>query len=175
MKKIIAFIISIVIYVGLGTNGFAQDTTADKSTTVSALCAAQEEIVQDMLSGVYTINGKIDVVQEYSKEMGIRIAECLKNDMINTGKKIRDNALNGKFKKIKLRFERPSDKKFKVPRKARRKYKRAYKSLKKEFINVRKSKTLNEVLSEKNLIKKIGKVDKILTHKFKKDVNTISK
>jgi len=150
-------------------------TSSDKSTTVSALCTAQEEVIQEILAELYASDGKIDVIKEYEKRMKPRIAECLKLDMIETGVKVQENALNGKFKKIKLSFEKPSDNKFKISGKAKRKYKRAYQAFKKDFVNARKSKSLENVLGEKNLVKKVDKVAKLLTKGFAKDIKTVSK
>jgi len=181
MKNLIACLIAIV-YIGLGTGVYAQqhsDTTttssSEKSTTVSALCTAKEEVIAEILLELYSSDGKIDVVKEFEKRMKPRIAECLKIDMIETGIKVRDNALEGKFKKVNLSFEKPSDNTFKVSGKEKRTYKRAYKKFKNEFVEDRKGKPLNEVLGNKNLAKKVDKVAKVMTRQFKKEVRKISK
>ncbi|MEI6118534.1 MAG: hypothetical protein WCP92_04865 [bacterium] len=158
--------------------GQKKDTTSsssDKSTTISALCTAQEEVIQEILAELYSNTDKIDVIKEYEKRMKPKIAECLKLDMIETGVKVQENALNGKFKKIKLSFEKPSDNKFKISGKAKRQYKRAYQAFKKDFVNARKSKSYDDVLGEKNLVKKVDKVAKLLTKSFAKNIRTISK
>jgi len=186
MKNLIACVITIVC-IGLATGVYAQNnsdtTTADtttttaseKSTTVSALCTAKAEVIAEILSELYASDGKIDVVKEFEIRMKPRIAECLKIDMIETGIKVRDNALVGKFKKVKLSFEKPSDNTFKVSGKEKRTYKRAYKHFKKSFVEDRKGKPLKEVLGNKNLQKKSDKVTKVMTRRFKKDIRKISK
>jgi len=179
MKRLVYVLVS--VYIGLGGNIYAQTnnkntiTAAEKSETVSSLVIAQGETIQKVLDELYTDDGKIDVVKAYEEQIKPKIAECLNMDMMQTGMKVQENASQGKFKKIKLKFEKPSDNTFKVSGKTKRAYKRAYKKFKKEFIETRKSKTLEEILGEKNLSKKVEKVAKSMKRQFKKDVRKISK
>lgn len=189
MKKIIAYLIIVMIGIGI-TDTYAQQDTLkkkkgkvlsisaeDKSSTVSALCIAQEEVVKEILAELYICSGDtaIDIIQAYDELIKIRIARCLKIDIVQTGIKVRDNALEGKFKKIKLKFEKPSDNKFKIYRKVKRQYKRAYKETKKSFIKDRKTMTLDDILDQPNLIKKINKVGTAMTERFKRDIKKVSK
>lgn len=175
MKKIF-FLIAVLFNIN---STFAQidtlSTTADKSATVSALCTAQEEVIKEILADLYASDGKIDIIKAYEEKIRPRIGKCLKTDMIETGIKIKNNALEGKFKKIRLSFEKPSDNKFKVSGKVKRKYKKAYKNFKKSFVDDRKGKTLDVIFSEKELSKKIDRVAKAMTREFKKNVRKISK
>lgn len=174
MKKVILLIA--VLLMGIGS-AFAQvdSTAADKSSTISALCDAQEEVVGEVLTELYDQNGKVDVVKSYEAKIKPRIAECLYYDMIETGIKIQNNALEGKFKKIKLRFEKPEDNTFKVSSAVKRKYKRAYKKFKREFPETRKGKTLDEIMGDKNLAKKVDRVAKRMTREFNRNVRKVSK
>lgn len=175
MKKVI-FLIAIV-FVAISSNALAQSdsTAADKSATVSALCTAQEEVIKDVLVDLYVKNDKIDVIKTYENKIRPRIAECLELDMIETGIKIRNNALEGKFKKISLSFEKPSGNKFKISGEVKRKYKRVYTSFKKSFIDDRKGKTLDVIFSEKELGKKVDRVVNVMTKEFKKNMKKVSK
>lgn len=174
MKKVILLIA--VLLMGIGS-AFAQvdSTAADKSSTISALCDAQEEVIAEILSDLYESDGKIDVIKAYAAKIKPRIAECLEEDMIATGLKIQENALEGKFKKVKLRFEKPEDNKFRISGATKRSYKRAYKKFKKEFPETRKGKTLTTIFSEKEMNKKIDKVAKVMTKEFKKNVRKVSR
>ncbi len=162
--------------IGLATGAYAQDSTAaEKSQTISALCDAQEEVIAEILADLYASDGKIDVVKAYATKIKPRIAECLEADMIATGIQIKNNAMEGKFKKIKLRFEKPEDNTFRISGATKRTYKRAYKKFKREFPETRKGKTLTVIFSEKELSKKIDKVAKVMTREFKKNVRKISR
>ncbi len=177
MKELMLTVACFLI-VGLGytqKSDTLRTSSSDKSSTISILCAAQEEVIKELLSKLYVSEGKIDVVKEYQIRMNVRIAECIKADIINIGLKAQENAENGKFKKIHLRFEKPSDKKFSVPSSAKRKYKKAVHDLKKEFPENRKTKTLNEELGSKNLGAKSVRTCKVLTKKFKKNVRRLTK
>ncbi len=174
MKKVMFLVVMIVAV----NNIFAQkadSTAADKSSTISALCDAQEEVIAEILNDLYESDGKIDVIKAYATKIKPRIAECLETDMIATGLKIKENALEGKFKKIKIRFEKPEDNKFRISGATKRSYKRAYKKFKKEFPETRKGKTLTTIFSEKEMNKKIDKVAKVMTKEFKKNVRKVSR
>lgn len=174
MKKVI-FLIAVLFMVLNSAFAQTDSTAADKSGTVSALCNAQEEVIKDVLVDLYASNGKIDVVKAYEIKIKPRIAECLELDMIETGIKVQNNALEGKFKKIKLTFEKPEDNTFKISGKVKRTYKRAYKAFKKSFVADRKGKTLEVIFSEKELSKKVDKVTKAMTREFKKNMRKVSK
>ncbi len=175
MKKIF-FLIAVLFNIN---STFAQidtlSTTADKSATVSALCTAQEEVIKEILADLYASDGKIDIIKAYEEKIRPRISKCLKTDMIETGIKIQQNALEGKFKKIKLKFEKPEDNTFKISGKAKRTYLRSYKKFKKEFPDTRKGKTLEMIFSEKEMAKRVEKVSKAMTKEFKKDIRRVSR
>jgi len=174
MKRLVYVLVS--VYIGLGGNIYAQTnntktvSSTEKSETVSSLVIAQGETILAVINELYTGDEKIDVVKSYTEKITPKIASCLHIDMMQTAMKVQENASQGKFKRIKLRFEKPSDNTFQISGKTKRAYKRAYKKFKKEFAEMRKNKTLEEMLREKNLSKKVEKVTKSMKRQFKKDV-----
>ncbi len=177
MKNFISFLFAMAMCIGLATGAYAQtdSTASEKSSTVSSLCTAQEDVIKEVLAELYTSDGKIDVVKSYESKIKPRIAECLEIDMYETGIKIQQNALEGKFKKIRLKFEKPEDNTFKISGKAKRTYLRSYKKFKKEFPDTRKGKTLEIIFSDKEMAKRVEKVSKAMTREFKKDIRRVSK
>jgi len=163
-----------MIFVGIGTNGFSQ-ADKEQSKTKSFLCTAQSETFKDVFNQVYNVQAKVDANQVYRDAISLKTAECLEADLTLWGKAVIANALEGKFRKYRLSFEKPTDNKFRVPGKARRTYKRAFKKAKKDFISTRKSKTLNEILDDKNLSKYLAKTDKAFIRQKDKYLRKITK
>jgi hypothetical protein len=173
MKRVIAFVIG-VFCIGITFNAKAQDTK-EQSKTKSALCTAQSETFKTVFDEVYTIQAKVDVNEVYKDAIAQKTAECLAADLSLWGKSVIADAQNGKFKKYRLSFEKPTDNKFRVPGKAKRAYKRAFKKAKKDFISTRKSKTLNEIMDDKYLAKYLAKVNKAFIRQKDKCLKKITK
>jgi len=158
MKRVIVFVIG-MLCIGIGFSAYAQDTK-EQSKTKSALCTAQAETFKLVFDSLYNIDKKVDVNNVYKNAISSKTAECLAADLKLWGKAVIANAQEGKFKEYRLSFEKPADSKFKVPAKAKRTYKRAFKEAKKEFISNRKSTTLDKVLEDKYLQKYLAKTNK---------------
>lgn len=171
MKTVIIYVISIVLCM---TNIYAQDTK-EQSKTRSALCTAQAETFSLVFEKVYTIEEKVDVDKVYKESITEKTAECLSADLLLWGKTVKANAENGKFKKYRLSFEKTNDAKFKVPAKAKRNYKKAFKKAKKDFIYTRKSKTIKEIMDEKNLSKYLSRTNTSFENQKDKWLKKITK
>lgn len=158
MNRSIAYL-SIVICIIITNYAYSQDAK-DKSKTQSALCTAQSETFKEVFEKVYEQQAKVDANEVYKDAITEKTAECLAADLILWGKQVISDAQNGKFKRYRLSFEKPTDNKFKVPAKAKRNYKKAFKKAKRDFISTRKNKTLDEILDDKNLSKYLARTNK---------------
>ncbi|MBU0626958.1 hypothetical protein KKG31_00130 [Patescibacteria group bacterium] len=169
--KTLRFLITIVLVV-FGSALLAQK---EKSSTKSALVTAQSEAYKDVLTKVYKEDDKVDVYKVYKQAISEKTSECLAEDLELWGKAVIEDAENGKFRKYRLSFEKPSENTFKVPTKAKRKYKRAFKRSKKSFIGVRKRITLTDIMEDKHLKKFLGKTNDSFERQFRKHLRKITK
>jgi len=163
------------IIIGTQTYTYAQQSDKEQSKTQSALCTAQSQTFKTVFNKVYSSQEKVDIHQIYKDSIQKKIAGCLTADLILWGKWVQTNIESGKFKKYRLSFEKPSDNNFKVPGKAKRAYKKAFKKVKRDFISSRKNKTLDEVLNDKNLQKYIIKTTKAFVKQKNKYLKKIVK
>ena len=170
--KTLTFIIAMIMLVMINFTTFAQK---EKSSTKSVLVTAQAETFKDVFDKVYNEESKVDIDKLYKESISVKTSDCLAEDLTLWGKAVIEDADNGKFRKYRLSFERPSENTFRVPGKAKRKYKRAFKRAKKSFISVRKRKELDEIMEDKHLKKYLGKVNNAFSRRFKKDIRKITK
>ncbi|MFA7298872.1 MAG: hypothetical protein WC010_04480 [Candidatus Absconditabacterales bacterium] len=173
MKKLIFTLIVFALCFSV-KNSSAQDEKT-KSVTKSTLVNAQEETFKMVFDSLYKINDKINVDKVYLNAISRKTRECLEADLKLWGDAVIANAQVGKFKKYRLSFEKPENNNFKVPGKAKRKYTRAFKRVKKTFVISRKSKTLEETFADKNLKKYLRKTNKSFERQKNKCLKRIRK
>lgn len=177
MKKIIIYMF-IVLYASIVNNTFGQlfnQVDKEQSKTKSALITAQSETFKMVFDSVYNAPGRVDVDKMYKNAITKKTAECLANDIRLWGIWVIANVENGKFKRYRLSFEKPEDNGFKVPEKAKRKYKKAFKKAKKDFIKTRKKKDLDEILGDKYLKRYLGKCNKSFIKQKNKHLRKLAK
>lgn len=166
----------IIIMLSLATSqSFAQEDTKAKSSTQSALCTAQAETFKSVFDSLYLIDDKVDINKVYKNEITEKTAKCLAEDLILWGNSVIEDAQNGQFKRYRLSFEKPSDNKFKVPRRAKRAYRKAFKKIKRDFISSRKSKTLDEIMDDKYLKKYLTKTTKAFVRQKDRYIRKITR
>ncbi len=173
MKNKKLYLGCVIIYLTvLWSASYAQK---EQSKTQSNLCKAQSETFNDVFDKAYNAQSKVDVNEMYKTAIAQKTAECLAADLKMWGKQVKADAENGKFKRYRLSFEKPSDNKFKVPFKARRMYKKAFKKAKKDFLSTRKNKTLDEILDDKFLQKYLAKTNQAFIKQKDKFLKKITK
>lgn len=171
MKKVVIILAVIFAFVN---STFAQDGP-EKSKTKSELSDAQLEVYQEVFDSLYNVDDVIDLNAVYKRKISIKTSDCLVADLELWGRKVLDDIEQGKFKRYRLSFEKPEDAVFKVPPKAKRKYKRAFKKARKDFLVKRKRMTLKEIEDNTYISKHLRKVNKAFERQKNKYLRKLAK
>ncbi len=169
MKKFIA----VMLFVSIGiSNTFGQE----KSKTISRLCEAQLRTYEQIFYKEFNRSETVDFDKMFKDTISLRVAECLSLDLALWGKQVEANVQKGRFRPYRLSFDKPSNKNYKVSFKAKRSYKKGFGNAKKDFINARKSKTLEQVaFDERYLLKYCNETIECFIKQKDKNLKKIAK
>ncbi len=181
MKKLFIYFF-IVLVSSMINKSFAQTTIPakdtiddEKSMTKSYLCEAQGEILKMIMEKAFLNDAKVDVKKTYKEAITKRIAECMAKDLQRWGNQVIQDITDGKIKNRGIKFEKPDDNTWPVPIKAQKKYLKGFDKAKEDFFSKRKTKTLTQVLDQKNIKRYITKTAKVYIKKNNKQIKKLTK